>query len=107
MNVNWNQTQKNKDGIVTSLTKGIEGLFKKNKVTYMKGSGQFVDQNTMYSLHNTAKLMELMEIKTKLQPKTSSSQLEAIQQLFQVFLLMKRLLLVQLVLYPYPRFPKT
>ena len=47
MNVNWNQTQKNKEGIVTSLTKGIEGLFKKNKVTYMKGSGEFVDQNTM------------------------------------------------------------
>ena len=29
----------NKNGIVTSLTKGIEGLFKKNKVTYMKGNG--------------------------------------------------------------------
>ncbi len=49
MNVNWAQTQKNKDSIVTSLTKGIEGLFKKNKVTYLKGSGQFVDPTTMYS----------------------------------------------------------
>ena len=47
MNVNWNQTQKNKDGIVTSLTKGIEGLFKKNKVTYMKGEGRFVDASNM------------------------------------------------------------
>lgn len=37
VNINWAQTQKNKDGIVTSLTKGIEGLFKKNKVTYIKG----------------------------------------------------------------------
>ena len=37
MNVNWGQTQRNKDSIVTSLTKGIEGLFKKNKVTYIKG----------------------------------------------------------------------
>lgn len=47
MNINWPQTQKNKDSIVTSLTKGIEGLFKKNKVTYLKGSGQFVDPTTM------------------------------------------------------------
>lgn len=47
MNINWGQTQKNKDSIVTSLTKGIEGLFKKNKVTYLKGSGQFVDPTTM------------------------------------------------------------
>ena len=47
LNVNWAQTQKNKDGIVTSLTKGIEGLFKKNKVAYMKGSGSFVDSTTM------------------------------------------------------------
>jgi len=32
---------------VTSLTKGIEGLFKKNKVTYIKGLGSFFDKNTM------------------------------------------------------------
>ena len=50
VNVNWNQTQKNKDGIVTSLTKGVEGLFKKNKVTYMKGSGEFMNANTMYEI---------------------------------------------------------
>ena len=48
ININWPQTQKNKDGIVTSLTKGIEGLFKKNKVTYLKGEGSFVDSTTMY-----------------------------------------------------------
>lgn len=71
MNVNWNQTQKNKDGIVTSLTKGIEGLFKKNKVTYMKGSGEFADPNTMYLSHNQAKSTVLMAVRTKLQPKTS------------------------------------
>jgi dihydrolipoamide dehydrogenase len=46
--VNWAKTQETKDGIVTSLTKGIEGLFKKNKVTYLKGSGSFADKNTMY-----------------------------------------------------------
>ena len=45
--VNWQKTQENKDGIVKSLTNGIEMLFKKNKVEYKKGSGAFVDKNTM------------------------------------------------------------
>lgn len=58
--MNWGQTQKNKDGIVTSLTKGIEGLFKKNKVAYLKGSGSFVDANTMYVCLNAVKLMASM-----------------------------------------------
>ncbi|GJY30682.1 dihydrolipoyl dehydrogenase, mitochondrial [Tanacetum coccineum] len=31
-----------KDKAVSTLTKGIEGLFKKNKVTYVKGHGKFV-----------------------------------------------------------------
>jgi dihydrolipoamide dehydrogenase len=43
----WGKTQENKNGVVSSLTKGIEGLFRKNKVTYVKGSGAFVDANTM------------------------------------------------------------
>lgn len=33
---------KNKSKIVTDLTKGIEGLFKKNKVTYLKGEGKIL-----------------------------------------------------------------
>ena len=32
---------------VEGLTKGIEFLFKKNKVTYLKGHGSFDDQNTI------------------------------------------------------------
>lgn len=36
----WNKIQEKKGGIVTGLTKGIEGLLKKNKVTYVKGSGE-------------------------------------------------------------------
>ncbi|TAL54730.1 dihydrolipoyl dehydrogenase [Pandoraea sp.] len=31
-----------KDGIVTKMTKGIEFLFRKNKITWLKGSGKFV-----------------------------------------------------------------
>lgn len=41
MNYNWNKIQEKKDGIVTGLTKGIEGLFKKNKVDYVKGFASF------------------------------------------------------------------
>jgi dihydrolipoamide dehydrogenase len=34
-----------KDGIVTQLTSGIKGLFKKNKVTLLNGHGSFVAQS--------------------------------------------------------------
>ncbi|CAI0467588.1 unnamed protein product [Linum tenue] len=34
-----------KDKAVANLTKGIEGLFKKNKVTYVKGYGKFISPN--------------------------------------------------------------
>lgn len=34
------EMQKHKDGIVSGLTKGIEMLFAKNKVTYLKGAGE-------------------------------------------------------------------
>ncbi|KAG8726609.1 dihydrolipoamide dehydrogenase precursor [Ceratobasidium sp. 428] len=39
--LNLPQMLKAKDGAVTGLTRGIEGLFKKNKVTYIKGAGSF------------------------------------------------------------------
>ena len=45
--LDWNKTQDNKNGVVTSLTKGIEGLFRKNKVAYLKGSGAFLDSKNM------------------------------------------------------------
>lgn len=38
---------KRKDGIVTGLTKGIEGLFKKNKITWLKGRGSFTGPGTV------------------------------------------------------------
>ena len=41
VNLNLAQMLKAKDTAVTGLTKGIEGLFKKNKVTYIKGTGSF------------------------------------------------------------------
>lgn len=36
---------KAKDKAVTGLTRGIEGLFKKNGVTYIKGHGKLVGEN--------------------------------------------------------------
>ena len=36
---------KNKDKAVTILTKGVEFLLKKNKVTYFKGIGSFKSEN--------------------------------------------------------------
>lgn len=41
------QMMKRKEGIVAGLTKGIEGLFRKNKVTYIKGKGTFVNSTTL------------------------------------------------------------
>ena len=39
--LNLEKMMKNKDKVVTILTKGIEFLFKKNKVTHFKGTGSF------------------------------------------------------------------
>lgn len=38
---------KRKDDVTLVLNKGIEGLFKKNKVTYIKGFASFVNSNTL------------------------------------------------------------
>ncbi|GAX80721.1 hypothetical protein CEUSTIGMA_g8156.t1 [Chlamydomonas eustigma] len=43
--VDWTAMQKQKDTAVSGLTKGIEGLFKKNKVEYVKGWGKIVGPN--------------------------------------------------------------
>jgi dihydrolipoamide dehydrogenase len=43
--LNLNKMMKNKDKAVTILTKGVEFLLKKNKVTYFKGTGSFKSKN--------------------------------------------------------------
>jgi len=43
--LNLNKMMKNKDKAVTVLTKGVEFLLKKNKVTYFKGHGSFKSEN--------------------------------------------------------------
>ncbi len=42
LSVDVKAMQKHKDDIVEGLTKGIEGLFAKNKITYLKGAGEIV-----------------------------------------------------------------
>ena len=43
--LNLPKMMKNKDKAVTILTKGVEFLLKKNKVTYFKGTGSFKAKN--------------------------------------------------------------
>ncbi|KIW69526.1 dihydrolipoyl dehydrogenase [Phialophora macrospora] len=45
--LNLAQMMKAKDDSVTGLTKGVEFLFKKNGVDYIKGTGAFVDDHTI------------------------------------------------------------
>jgi len=45
--LNLAQMMKAKETSVSSLTKGIEFLFKKNNVEYIKGTGSFADEHTV------------------------------------------------------------
>ena len=44
LELNLNKMMENKDKAVSSLTKGIEFLFKKNKVSYIKGKGKLISE---------------------------------------------------------------
>ena len=45
--LNLSQMMNNKNKSVLTLTKGIEYLFKKNKITYLKGKGAITSKNTV------------------------------------------------------------
>jgi dihydrolipoamide dehydrogenase len=53
--LNLQKMMKNKDKAVTLLTKGVEFLFKKNKVTYFKGTGSFKSVNKISILDSKKK----------------------------------------------------
>ena len=53
--LNLEKMMKNKDKAVTVLTKGVEFLFKKNKVTYFKGIGSFKSVNKISILGDQKK----------------------------------------------------
>ena len=42
--------QARKDAIVTKMTKGIEYLFKKNKITWLQGFGKFISAGDLYTV---------------------------------------------------------
>ena len=42
--------QARKDSIVTKMTKGVEYLFKKNKITWIQGMGRFVSGGDVYTI---------------------------------------------------------
>jgi len=44
---NLSKMMNNKNKSVLTLTKGVEYLFKKNKITYLKGNGSITSQNTV------------------------------------------------------------
>ena len=45
--LNLSKMMSNKNKSVLTLTKGVEYLFKKNKITYLKGNGSITSQNTV------------------------------------------------------------
>ncbi|MDC3065394.1 dihydrolipoyl dehydrogenase [Candidatus Pelagibacter sp.] len=53
--LNLSKMMKNKDKAVTILTKGVEFLLKKNKVTYFKGTGSFKSKNDVVIKDNDNK----------------------------------------------------
>ena len=53
--LNLSKMMKNKDKAVTILTKGVEFLLKKNKVTYLKGVGSFKSKNEILIRDNENK----------------------------------------------------
>jgi dihydrolipoamide dehydrogenase len=62
--LNLDKMMKSKDKAVTVLTKGVEFLFKKNKVTYLKGYGSFKSQNEILIKDNENKETIIQSEKT-------------------------------------------
>ena len=57
--LNLDKMMKNKDKAVTVLTKGVEFLFKKNKVSYFKGFGSFVSDKKIKIKSSEGKEIEI------------------------------------------------
>ena len=57
--LNLDKMMKNKDKAVSILTKGVEFLFKKNKVTYLKGFGSFISEKKVSIKGEDGKIKEI------------------------------------------------
>ena len=53
--LNLSKMMRNKEKSVLTLTKGIEFLFKKNKITHLKGKGSILNDNTVVVTDDTGK----------------------------------------------------
>jgi len=62
--LNLEKMMKNKDKAVTILTKGVEFLLKKNKITYFKGTGSFKSENKISILDDQNKEIVIEAEKT-------------------------------------------
>ena len=60
--LNLDKMMKSKDKAVTVLTKGVEFLLKKNKVTYFKGHGSFKSKNEILIKDDQNKELSLIHI---------------------------------------------
>ena len=60
--INMTQVHARKDKIVTGLTKGIEFLFKKNKITWIKGTAQLAGSGTINVVDGEKQTLQAREI---------------------------------------------
>jgi len=60
--IDTGKMQSRKDAIVTKMTKGIEYLFKKNKVTWLQGFGRFVKGGDTYTIAVGAEEVEAKHV---------------------------------------------
>ena len=63
--LNLSKMLNNKNKSVLTLTKGIEFLFKKNKITHLKGTGIIIDKNTVSVVENSSDSLKKVNYKTK------------------------------------------
>ena len=77
--LNLDKMMKSKDKAVTVLTKGVEFLFKKNKVTYFKGYGSFKSKNEILIKDNENKETIIQSDKTIIATGSVASSLPGIE----------------------------
>ena len=77
--LNLDKMMRSKDKAVTVLTKGVEFLFKKNKVTYFKGYGSFKSKNEILIKDNENKETIIQSEKTIIATGSVASSLPGIE----------------------------
>src|SRR5262245_51254806 len=60
--IDMNQVQSRKDRVVTGLTKGVEFLFKKNKIDWIKGTARLAGKGTIEIVDGETQTLEAKEI---------------------------------------------